>query len=82
MNIQSELSSIIEEVEKYFTPEDMNRLKEFFLHNEYGLVLEYLCTQLIEYDIGISHELLEKIHRAGVSMQIDRGIWEDLRVVK
>ena len=82
MNIQSELFSIIMEVEKHLTPDDINRLKEYLSHNEFGLVIEYICAQLIEYQISVSQKLLEKIKSVGISMEIDKKIWEDVHGFK
>ncbi len=82
MNIQPELFTIITEVEKYLTPDDINRLKEYFSHNEFGLVVEYICTQLVEYDITVSQELFEKIQGVGISMEMDKRIWEDVHTLK
>lgn len=70
-----ELNNLLKEVEKELPQEDVENIKDYITHNEWGLAYETLCTQLYEYNIRISPNFYEKMVLFGSSIKIDPSYW-------
>jgi len=56
-NVTRMLSDSLTEVEAYFPDDTVRNVQDLLDHNEPGLALETLCTQLIEYQIVVSSDV-------------------------
>ena len=61
MNVYSDIILILQELDHLLSPEDLIRANEYLSHNEPGVALELICTQIIEYELKVPKKLFKKI---------------------
>ena len=60
---------------------DRKNIIEFADHNEWGLALDTLCSQIYEYGIVITKDIYEEIKQLGNCMEIDETTWSYLKTL-
>lgn len=73
------LYSLLKEVIKDLSENDVRQIIEFIEHSERGIAFETLCTQIVEYDIPLSLQFYEKATQVGLSMGIEPVYWLALK---
>jgi hypothetical protein len=59
---------------------ELQDMKDLVSAGERGIEFENLCTQLVEYDVGVDAADLESLAEMGGKMSINPKYWERLRL--
>lgn len=73
--LDAELLSVLDELKGKLPKDREEDIRDLFLHTEYGVGLEVLCSNLHDYYIKISPEIYERLKRTGESMQMKDSTW-------
>lgn len=68
--------SILLRAEPFLKADDVVNAGELLAHNEFGVALELICTQLQEYEVAVPTDLEEAIQQEAEVMGLDRELWE------
>ena len=63
-----------------FSAAETERVKELVRVGEWAIALENLCSQLYEYEVPVSPQVLASIERVGVETGVERQYWTRLLV--
>lgn len=71
---------ILAELKDVLPNQDIIEARECISHNEHGIALELICTQIIEHEIKIPKKLFDKIRSATALMDMDKGLYRQIEV--
>lgn len=71
MNYEIEIISIVNEYRGKLSDGEVNNIIDLAKHNEWGVALDILCTQIIEYNLKISPNSFQKIEQMAKEMGLD-----------
>jgi hypothetical protein len=78
--IEAKLLKIIERCKGMAIPEEqLDEISELTRVAEYGVALENLCVQLVEYDVVVPSGIVEMIKELGHAMNIGEKYWMRLQ---
>jgi hypothetical protein len=77
--IEAQLRSVLAGIGQYTSTSDVEEVSEYLDVGEYGLALRTICELLTEKGSAIPSRLYQLISDIGCRMQMDSGIWEQLR---
>lgn len=72
------LLHILEALPETWTNSEVEEVRHFVEHGEYGVALETLCAIIEEEGKEISPQLYNHIHELGKRMEMAPEIWESL----
>lgn len=75
------VGNIIDAVDGKLPVANIADARELLDHNEWGEALLLICTQLGEYEVPVSRDVLGQIVRAGEKIGYDKEVWEGLEVL-
>jgi hypothetical protein len=76
-----ELDNLLKEIVKYITNlslKDEKDILEFIEHDEWGIALETICSVIEQEDIPVDQNIYSKIEEAGLYMEMDKSLWEEI----
>ncbi len=76
--IKYQLEKLVGELTDFLTVEDIKNVHELINHGECGVALELICSQLFEYEVAISSEMLQRIKEIGIDMSLPEETWNIL----
>jgi len=59
---------------------DINDIKEYLQHNEWGIAFEILCCAVEQENIAVNKAQYKEIVSIGKSMKMDSELWERIRI--
>lgn len=75
------IRTALEELSGCFDDETEANVSELLSSGEPGVALEVLCSQLVEFDVGVSVSVKEQLASAAIIMGITVEELDDLKVV-
>jgi len=76
-----ELNKLLKEIVKNITNlplKDEKDILEFIEHEEWGIALETICSVIEQEDIPVDKDIFSKIEEAGLYMEMDKSLWEEI----
>ncbi|WP_047982129.1 MafI family immunity protein [Ornithinibacillus contaminans] len=76
-----ELSNLLKEIVKNINNlplKDEKDILEFIEHEEWGIALETICSVIEQEDIPVDEDIFSKIEVAGLYMEMDKSLWEEI----
>lgn len=73
--IKVDLEKLAEKLAGLLSVNDIKNFRELIEHAEYGVALELICTQLCEYEITVSNEVLNLVKKIGLAMSLPEETW-------
>jgi hypothetical protein len=77
--IRKEVASILTAVKDSLSEQDVAHATELLEHDEWGVALSLICTQLYEYEIPVSAITFEQIKAVALLMQLPEPEWNFVR---
>lgn len=77
MQLKNILKEIVNNITN-FPPKDEKDIREFIEHEEWGIALETICSVIEQEDILIEKDIFRKIEEAGIHMEMDKTLWEEI----
>lgn len=74
------VGKIIDAVDGKLPAQNIADAGELLDHNEWGVALSLVCTQLQEHDVPVSGKLFRQIALAGEKMGLGPEVWDGLEV--
>lgn len=75
-----QVADILDAVADKLSPQNAAEAKELLDHNEWGLALSVICTQLREHDMKVSREIFTRIESVADMMELAREEWAMVEV--
>lgn len=79
MSVERQLRSLVDSVSNTLPEQNILDATELLDHGEWGEALSLVCTQLYEYDVGITLDCYQLIEGLGQQMKMPPREWEMLR---
>lgn len=78
MSIEENTIQVIGQFSERLPADFIEECRSLARHNEWGLAIENLCTQLYEYDVQPSAQELDEIRRLAESAGLKEDTWDFL----
>jgi hypothetical protein len=79
MNIKQRVLNLIDRFRDRLPSDHLFECRSLAKHNEWGIALENLCTQLYEFDQLPSFQELKEIRQLANEMHMKSDVWNFLR---
>jgi hypothetical protein len=80
--IENKLMCLLNSLKESFPQRIVDNIYELLTAGEYGVALENICSNLLEYDVSVNKSILNEIALIGNILEISSTNWKEVETWK